>query len=58
MKKAFKVIGIIVIVILVLVGGVFGFRKIKEVTMNNERRNAKTLMEYVKTHSYEYVDDS
>ena len=30
MKKAFKVIGIIVIVILVLVGGVFGFRKIKE----------------------------
>ena len=58
MKKAFKVIGIIVIVILVLVGGIFGFRKIKEVTMNNERRNAKTLMEYVKTHSYEYVDDS
>ena len=58
MKKAFKVIGIIVIVILVLVGGVFGFIKIKEVTMNNERRNAKTLMEYVKTHSYEYVDDS
>lgn len=58
MKKAFKVISIIVIVILVLVGGIFGFRKIKEVTMNNERRNAKTLMEYVKTHSYEYVDDS
>lgn len=58
MKKAFKVIGIIVIVILVLVGGIFGFRKIKEVTMNNERRNAKTLMEYIKTHSYEYVDDS
>ena len=28
MKKAFKVIGIIVIVILVLVGGIFGFIKL------------------------------
>ena len=52
MKKVFKVICIIVIVILVLVGGIFGFIKIKEVTMNNERRNAKTLMEYVKTRRY------
>ena len=43
MKKVFKIIGIIVIVILVLVGGIFGFRKIKQITMNNERRNAKTF---------------
>lgn len=56
MKKVFKIIGIIVIVILVLVGGIFGFRKIKQITMNNERRNAKTLMEYVKTHSWEYLN--
>lgn len=52
MKKVFKILGIIVIVILVLVGGVFGYIKIKQSVMNNERRNAKTLtlMEYVKTH--------
>ena len=56
MKKVFKIIGIIVIVILVLVGGIFGFRKIKQITMNNERRNAKTLMEYVKTHSWKYLN--
>ena len=58
MKKIFKIIGIIVIVILVLVGGIFGFTKIGQITKNNERRNAKTLMEYVKTHSYDYVDSS
>lgn len=56
MKKVFKIIGIIVIVILVLVGGIFGFRKIKQITMNNESRNAKTLMEYVKTHSWKYLN--
>lgn len=56
MKKVFKIIGIIVIVILVLVGGVFGYTKIKQSMMNNERRNAKTLMEYVKTHSWKYLD--
>ena len=55
MKKVFKIIGIIVIVILVLVGGAFGFTKIRQITMNNERRNAKTLMEYVKTHDYKYI---
>ena len=51
MKKIFKIIGIILIVILILVGGVFGYIKIKQSIMNNERRNSKTLMEYVKTHS-------
>ena len=56
MKKLFKIIGIIVIVILVLVGGVFGYIKIKQSVVNNERRNAKTLMEYVKTHSWKYLD--
>ena len=56
MKKVFKIIGIIVIVIVVLVGGVFGYIKIKQSMMNNERRNAKTLMEYVKTHSWEYIN--
>ena len=51
MKKVFKIIGIIVIVILVLVGVVFGYTKVKQSMMNNERRNAKTLMEYIRTHS-------
>lgn len=50
MKKVFKIIGIIVIVILVLVGVVFGYTKVKQSMMNNERRNAKTLMEYIRTH--------
>ena len=58
MKKIFKIIGIIVIVIVVLIGAVFGYTKIKQSMMNNERRNARTLMEYVKTHSWEYVDCS
>lgn len=56
MKKIFKIIGIILIVILILVGGVFGYIKIKQSMMNNERRNAKTLMEYVKTHSWKYLN--
>lgn len=58
MKKIFKIIGIIVIVIVVLIGAVFGYTKIKQSMMNNERRNARTLMEYVKTHSWEYLDCS
>lgn len=58
MKKIFKIIGIIVIVIVVLIGAVFGYTKIKQSMMNNERRNANTLMEYVKTHSWEYLDCS
>lgn len=55
MKKVFKIIGIIVIVIVVLVGSVFGFKKIRQTNMNNERRNAKTLMEYIRTHSADYL---
>ena len=58
MKKVFKIIGIIVIVILVLIAGVFGYTKIKEMLKDNERKNANTLMEYVKTHGYDYVDSS
>ncbi len=58
MKKIFKIIGIIIIVILVLIAGVFGYTKIKEMLKDNERKNANTLMEYVKTHSYEYIDNS
>ena len=58
MKKIFKIIVIIVIVIVVLIGAVFGYTKIKQSMMNNERRNARTLMEYVKTHSWEYLDCS
>lgn len=58
MKKIFKIIGIIVIVIVVLIGAVFGYTKIKQSMMNKERRNANTLMEYVKTHSWEYLDCS
>ena len=58
MKKIFKIIGIIVIVIVVLIGAVFGYTKIKQSMMNNERRNANTLMEYVKTHSWDYLDCS
>lgn len=58
MKKIFKIIVIIVIVIVVLIGAVFGYTKIKQSMMNNERRNANTLMEYVKTHSWEYLDCS
>lgn len=58
MKKIFKIIGIIVIVIVVLIGAVFGYTKIKQSMMNNERRNARTLMEYVKTHSWKYLDCS
>lgn len=58
MKKIFKIIGIIVIVIVVLIGAVFGYTKIKQSMMNNERRNARTLMEYVKTHSWDYLDCS
>ena len=50
MKKIFKIIGIIVIVIVVLIGAVFGYTKIKQSMMNNERRNTMTLMEYIKTH--------
>ena len=42
MKKVFKIIGIIVIVILVLVGVVFGYTKVKQSMMNNERKNEKT----------------
>ena len=56
MKKVFKVISIIVIIIVVLVGIVFGYSMIKKSIMNNERRNAKTLMEYVKTHDWEYMN--
>lgn len=56
MKKAFKIVSIIVIVILVLVGVGFGYTKIKQSIMNNERKNAKTLMEYVKTHSWNYLN--
>ena len=58
MKKVFKIIGIIVVIILVLIGGNFGFVKVRELMKDNERKNAKTLMEYVKTHSYDYVDSS
>ena len=58
MKKIFKIIVIIVIVIVVLIGAVFGYTKIKQSMMNNERRNARTLMEYVKTHSWDYLDCS
>ena len=58
MKKIFKIIVIIVIVIVVLIGAVFGYTKIKQSMMNNERRNANTLMEYVKTHSWDYLDCS
>lgn len=58
MKKIFKILGIICIVILVLVGGIFSYSKIKQITMNNERKNSKTLMEYVRTHSWKYVENS
>lgn len=62
MKKAFKIISIIIVVIAVLVGGLYGYERIsdtlEEKKLNNERINAKTLMEYVKTHSYEYIDNS
>ena len=53
MKKIFKIIVIIIIVILVLFGGIFGYEKIKQIIRNNERRNSKNLMEYVKTHDYD-----
>lgn len=60
MKKAFKIIGIIVIVIVVLVSGMYGYEAIKDIIDNNkrekERINAKTLMEYVKTHNWEYLN--
>lgn len=56
MKKIFKIIVIIIIVILVLVGGIFGYEKIKQIIRNNERRNSKNLMEYVKTHDYDYLN--
>ena len=56
MKKVFKIIGIIVIVIVVLVFGMYGYEAIKDSIREKERINAKTLMEYVKTHNYEYLN--
>ena len=62
MKKIFKIIGIIVIVIVVLIGGLLAYYEISDSLrakkLYNERINADTLMEYVKTHSWEYLDCS
>lgn len=58
MKKVFKLLGIICIVILVLVGGLLGYYKIEQIMMNNERKSSKTLTEYVRTHSWKYVENS
>ena len=66
MKKIFKIIGIIVIVIVALVIAYQIFIVISDKIDDNnaikeqeklqeERRNAKTLMEYVKTHDYKYI---
>lgn len=63
MKKAFKIIGIIIVVIILVYVGVVAYdnisHKIKNEKRYNERINAKTLPEYIKTHSnYEYyIDD-
>ena len=62
MKKIFKIVGIIVIVIVVLIGGLLAYYEISDSLrakkLYNERINADTLMEYVKTHSWEYLDCS
>lgn len=58
MKKVFKVIGIIFIVMVIIIGGIFAYTKVKQLMMNNERQNSKTLMEYVRTHSWKYVKGS
>ena len=66
MKKVFKIIGIIVIVIIALVIAYQVFIVISDKIDDNnvikeqeklqeERRNAKTLMEYVKTHDSKYI---
>ena len=66
MKKVFKIIGIVVIVIVALVIAYQVYIVISDKVDDNnvkkeqeklqeERRNAKTLMEYVKTHDYRYI---
>lgn len=59
MKKALKIIGIIVAIMILIKIGAAGFEyingKVKVNKANNERRNAKTLMEYVKYHDYEHL---
>ena len=50
MKKKFKILSIIVIIILILVGGVWGSINTKQDMEDSERRNTMTLMEYIKTH--------
>lgn len=59
MKKVIKIIGIIVAVMIIIKIGAVGFEyvsdKVKVNKTNNERRNAKTLMEYVKYHDYEHL---
>ncbi len=62
MKKALKIIGIIIVVIVLIYVGVVAYdnisNKIKSEKRYNERINAKTLQEYIKTHSnYEYYRD-
>lgn len=66
MKKVFKIIGIVVIVIVALVIAYqvyivisdkvndYNVKKEQE-KLQEERINAKTLMEYVKTHDYKYI---
>ena len=60
MKKIFKIIGIIVIVIVVLIGGLLAYYEISDSLrakkLYNERINADTLMEYVKTHGLNYLN--
>ena len=60
MKKIFKIVGIIVIVIVVLIGGLLAYYEISDSLrakkLYNERINADTLMEYVKTHSLNYLN--
>ena len=67
MKKVFKILGIIIIIIVVLVGGYSIFLKVSDLQsnkkeekrqkqLNEERINAKSLMEYVKTHSGKYLN--
>ena len=62
MKKVFKKIGIVVIVIVALVIAYQVYIVISDKVndynvekLQEERINAKTLMEYVKTHDYKYI---
>jgi len=55
MKKTFKIIGIILITILSIVILFFLIGKIKEIKNEYDRKNSKTLMEYIDNHSPDKV---